>query len=222
MKQTVLPVHEFKKAIKTDGKSDAGIYKDMMLPMENGSGREITFTISTDDVDTSHDVIKQDGWSLDYYKMNPVVLWAHNSGQLPIGKCTWIAVVDGKLKATVDFAPMSMNPLAEQVFQMCKSGFLNATSVGCRPTEYEWSPDDNRDGGLDYLKCVLFEFSIVPVPANPFALIDRPTEMTIDPSVQSSIEPSELNNKTNSKEMWKFKHRLLELTNFNPSNQAKD
>jgi hypothetical protein len=58
----------------------------------------ITFVLSTDDVDRHGDVISADGWVLDSYRENPVLLWAHDYRQSAIGR----AVPAG----------VEMNPLA--------------------------------------------------------------------------------------------------------------
>jgi hypothetical protein len=51
-------------------------------------------------------------------------------------------------------------------------GFLSATSVGFMPTKYAFVDDPERRWGIDFLEQELLEFSCVPVPANPEALID--------------------------------------------------
>lgn len=133
-----------------------------------GNDREFKFVISTERPDRDKDVIQAAGWNLDKYKMNPVVLWAHDYHGLPVGRCTGIGVSsDGKLVATAKFATAEMNPMAECVYQMIAEGYLRATSVGFNPTKF--SP--NELGGMTFAEQELLEFSIVPVPANPEALV---------------------------------------------------
>ena len=50
--------------------------------------------------------------------------------------------------------------------------YLNAVSVGFNPSEWKWVDDEDRPWGIDYNKQELLEYSAVPVPANPEALID--------------------------------------------------
>jgi hypothetical protein len=137
--------------------------------------RSLNFTISTNKVDRSLDSINPDGWDLEAYKKNPVVLWAHDSTRIPPAKATNIGVIGGKLIAKAEFAPKD-NPavgrFAEGLLQLYKGGFLNATSVGFLPIEMHYSDEPTRRGGLNFTKQELMEFSLVPVPANSEALLE--------------------------------------------------
>jgi len=114
--------------------------------------------VSTSDRDRQGDIVMQDGWVLDNYKSNPVVLWAHDYWQLPVGVCDEIKVIDGKLVAKGRFAE---HEFAQEVRKLHEAGMLPATSVGFIPLETE---------GNVILRAELLEFSFVPVPANPMAL----------------------------------------------------
>lgn len=120
--------------------------------------------VSTADRDRQNEIVMQDGWDLSFYKLNPVVLWGHDYGALPIGVCTSINVIDGKLTAQGKFAPASANPFAQQVRMLYELGMVKTTSVGFIPTEF-----DSNDRDV-VTKAQLLEFSFVPVPANPYAL----------------------------------------------------
>lgn len=139
------------------------------IKAEDEDSRKLTFTISTGAVDRDRDTLKVSGWDLESYRKNPVVLWAHDYRSLPVARAESIKTVAGALKATADFVPAEVSAFADTVFQMLKGGFLRATSVGFRPTKHAY--DDER-GGYDFLEQELLEFSIVPVPANPEALLD--------------------------------------------------
>lgn len=144
-------------------------YTADQVKVEDEDSRKVSFTISTGAVDRDRDTLKVDGWELDDYRKNPVVLWAHNYYGLPIGKAETVLPKSGVLKATAEFATAEMNPLAESVYRMLKAGFLRATSVGFQPLKHAY---DEERGGFDFLKQSLLEFSVVPVPANPQALMD--------------------------------------------------
>lgn len=131
-----------------------------------GEAKQYNFVVSTSSVDRSSDTIDQSGWDLKAYRKNPVVLWAHDAGSWPVGKATRIAVENGRLTATVKFADTFEGRKAAALVDQ---GILKATSVGFRPTEYDFAKD--RKGGLDFRKQELMEFSVVPVPANPDCLI---------------------------------------------------
>ena len=135
----------------------------------------ITFTISDETVDRDRDIISLNGWELDNFKNNPVVLFAHNSRDLPIARAVNTFKRDKKLKSKAEFTPRDLNPLGDTVRRMVEDRFLRATSVGMLPKEWEFADneeDENRKFGINFLKQELLEWSIVPIPANPSALID--------------------------------------------------
>ncbi len=135
----------------------------------------ITFTISDETVDRDRDIISLNGWELDNFKNNPVVLFAHNSRDLPIARAVSTFKRDKKLKSKAEFTPRDLNPLGDTVRRMVEDRFLRATSVGMLPKEWEFADneeDENRKFGINFLKQELLEWSIVPIPANPSALID--------------------------------------------------
>lgn len=137
--------------------------------MKDESTRTLDFIISTASVDREGDTIAVEGWKLTNYRKNPVVLWAHNYRSLPIGKAKNIRAADGKLMAEAVFASGELNPLAESVYQMCRQGFLNATSVGFRPIKHVRN-DERGPWAIDFMEQELLEYSVVPVPANAEAL----------------------------------------------------
>src|SRR5579884_4075016 len=130
--------------------------------------RRATFTISTGDVDREGDTIDPNGWDLENYRKNPVVLFGHDYKSLPIAKAIDVHVTPRGLVATAEFPPPGVHPQADQVWGLMQFGLLNATSVGFRPIEREY---DHQRKGWNYLRQELLEFSIVPVPANANALL---------------------------------------------------
>lgn len=137
--------------------------------------RSLTFTISTASVDRMGDTLAIDGWKLDTFRKNPVVLWAHDSSSLPPAKASQVRIEGDKLKANAEFVPADVpviGPFAEAALQLYKHGFLNATSVGFWPLKYAFTDDPQRGFGIDFMEQELLEFSLVPVPANAEALIE--------------------------------------------------
>jgi len=167
-----MPLAEWKQAAESGSPpADVILHKTGLVEMSGGipEKRTVDFTISTSAVDREKDVINQDGWDLKAYTKSPVVLFAHDYKQPPIGRTTNLRLVDGALKATVEFAPKDANPMAETVYQLVKGGFLSSASVGFRPHKHAFNVER---GGVDFEKQELLEWSIVPVPANPEALMD--------------------------------------------------
>lgn len=125
---------------------------------ENG----FKFVASSEAVDRHGEVIKQDGWMLERYKSNPVILWGHDHYKLPIGKADDVYVdKENRLIVEGTFASKEANPLADNVRMLYNEGMINTVSVGFIPLE--------MNGPL-ITKAELLEISLVTVPANPEAL----------------------------------------------------
>lgn len=140
---------------------------DTEVTQPDAEKRILSFVISNETVDSYNDVIKADGWDLSRYEKNPVVLWAHDSRQPPVAQAPSIGVVGKNLVAAAEFATAETYAFADTVYRLLLGKFLRATSVGFFPKK--WIYDEDR-GGFDLIENELFEFSIVPVPANPEAL----------------------------------------------------
>jgi hypothetical protein len=93
----------------------------------------------------------------------------------PVARCVRLDRFPDRLIALAEFATEDLNPMAEQVFRMIKAGFLQACSIGFRPLR--WSYNEAR-GGLDFHEVEMVEFSIVPIPAHPQALIAAGVDVT--------------------------------------------
>ncbi len=130
----------------------------------------VRFVASTGSTDRYGDIIDQDGWQLDAYRRNPVVLLNHQTNQLPIGKGL-VEVVDGNLMIDVEFD--ETDELAQKVSHKARNGFMHAVSVGFNPVEAisrSELPEEHRayskHGGNLFTKAELLEVSIVTIPAN--------------------------------------------------------
>jgi len=152
------------------------------VPMETGD-RTLTYIASDETPDRMGDVIKVEGWNLTTYKRNPVILWGHDTSNVPpIGRATNVrrsVMEDGKpaLLASVEFAPPEAHEFADTIYQLSKGGFLNAVSVGFMPLEAEEATEKEKADlgmppyGVIYSSADLLEISVVSVPANPSALV---------------------------------------------------
>lgn len=131
--------------------------------------RTIKFLISTDSIDRDGDVLDPKGWQVDAYKKNPVVLWSHDYSSLPVAKAISMETTKNGLAAVAEFPAKGVHPFADTVYELLKGGFLSAASVGFKPIEQEKAAD--REKGYNYSRQELLEFSVVPIPANPEALV---------------------------------------------------
>lgn len=150
-------------------------------PAEGADSRVRRFVASDESVDSYNSVIAADGWDLERYEKNPVVLFGHASWSHPIGKGKAF-IEDKKLMIDVTFLPESVNPMAERTMRILDEGLMGA-SVGFDPLE--WEIDEARETGdedwwnvpLKYTKQSLLEVSVVTLPANPNALPEGRSEM---------------------------------------------
>ena len=142
----------------------------------------LTFVLSTDDVDRHGDVVSADGWRLEAYLRNPVLLWAHDYRHPAIGRAVSVWTEPHRLLAKMEFAP---GAFAQEVASLYATGFQWGVSVGFRPIRWE-ERRDARTGaflGLRYLEQELLEVSAVPVPANRQALRRQWGEAALTPSL---------------------------------------
>jgi HK97 family phage prohead protease len=133
--------------------------------------RLLDFVISTEDLDRDGDTIAVDGWKLDNFGKNPVMLWAHDYRQPPVGKAARVWTEGGKLRARVEFPEADLYPFGDTVYRLYKEGYLSATSVGFVPLKWSYAQGEDRPYGIDFEEQELLEFSAVPVPSNPEALV---------------------------------------------------
>ena len=133
---------------------------------------------SSEEEDRMGDVIKSTGWELENFKKNPVIQFAHQYNEPPVGIAKDIRVKDKKLIFTVVFH--NITEKARQVGEMFEQGIMKAFSVGFIPKKI------NEDNYHIIEKAELLEISAVPVPANAGAL-------TLSTKAITSEEKSEIN-----------------------------
>jgi HK97 family phage prohead protease len=195
----------------------------------------VSFCLSDGSVDRMGDTIAADGWVLDGYRQNPVVLWAHDALSPPIGRMHNLRVAAGRLLGDVEFADAELSPFADEIFGLIKGGFIRAGSVGFLPLDYAFSRDPSRSYGIDFKRQELLEFSVVPVPANANALVQASAAASRSrlasthglgrsraPSPRQQIEPLEIvagcaidrereRHKAEAREDLRRRRRLLRL-----------
>lgn len=121
---------------------------------------EIIGIASTQESDRDGEVILQDGWELDPFRKNPVILAGHDYWSFPIGKATDLLIEGGRLLFKMVFATTEKG---QEALQLVKEGVLNAFSVGF--IAKEWADGDTIS------RAELLEISLVSVPANPNAVV---------------------------------------------------
>ena len=141
------------------------IYKIFNAKVKDLGEGKLEAIVSTNDVDRSGEVVDIEGIDIKNYEKNPVVMWAHDYSLPPIGKTLSLTKEKiGKkmvLKTEMEFAT-GISDLAREVYNLYKGGFMSAFSIGFIPLDEE---------GNTYTKSELLEYSAVPIPANPNALL---------------------------------------------------
>lgn len=136
----------------------------------NTEARTLTAYASTADIDRDNEVIQVEAWRASIAgKDSRPLLWAHEYRMLPVGKAEALAIDENGLKFTARFANTDF---ANDVWNLYRDGYLDSFSVGFQPKRWEdgQSPEHpNRT----YTEVELLEISAVPVPANPFATVER-------------------------------------------------
>ena len=153
-------------------KQGAVLRRASIIKAVDANARTMRFVASDESVDRYGDIIRAAGWQLDNFRANPVLLFAHDSRQPPVGRVTKIEVVGTELIADCLFRPEGDSELSDDVWKAVEGHFLRATSVGFAPTgPVNQLVDDSGDfSGYEFTSQELLELSVVPVPANPQAL----------------------------------------------------
>lgn len=163
-----MELHELKESIKKAFFTKA--------ECKNIEGRKV-FVASDDIEDRDGEVIRQDGWDLNNFKQNPILLWSHDPEEPLIGKAENIRfrTIDGRKKLTFEPNFHKKSERSRLIADLVDSGYLNSVSVGFIPKEL--------DGNI-ITKLELLEISFVNIPANPravsLAFAKKYSDKTID------------------------------------------
>lgn len=146
------------------------------------SPNERDFNVSDQGLDRHRSIIYADGWITKDFMKNPSIQYVHYANRLPdpdlvIGQATklWFedTVMASRARFDVNGEAEAKNALAIKVLYKVDNKFLRATSVGFDPIEHGRGLKENKEDPEKwyYRKQHLLEWSVVPVPSNPRALI---------------------------------------------------
>jgi HK97 family phage prohead protease len=118
-----------------------------------------------------HRVI-QGGGDFSDYKKNPIVLFNHDSDRPAIGKNVGLSMEGsgerGRIIAETEFAPTEFG---RELFALYEGRYMNSWSIGFQGVEVTFVKNDAGDvTEIVFNKWKLFEYSAVPIPANPDAV----------------------------------------------------
>lgn len=143
--------------------------------------RVIERVVTTETPDRDGDIVRAKGIDNSEYRNEPVVLFAHDRGNLPVGRSLkeWIDndVVGWKSWDLYFDNDIDTTGRSDVVFRMVKSGAMRGCSIGFLPldSKYDHSEDERKKLGLgrygvEYRKIRKLEHSACSVPANQEAL----------------------------------------------------
>jgi hypothetical protein len=155
--------------------------KMLKLEASETASRMRRFVASDETPDSYNSIVRVDGWQLDRFEKNPVVLFGHASWAHPIGKGRAV-IEDKKLILEATFFDEAVNPLSERTLRILDEGVMGA-SVGFQPIE--WEIDEERMTGneewwevpINYTRQSLLEVSVVTLPSNENALPEGRAQM---------------------------------------------
>ena len=155
--------------LSTGGRGLRGTVPMKMTP-DSADADVLHMRASDATLDRYEEIIDPAGWQLDSYLKNPVIQNAHNYGDIihTIGRAEKTWVEGGALNQVWRFAA-NENPMAKIARDLYRGGFLNASSVGFIPLDWE-NGTSQTDYRRKYTKSELLEVSAVGIPANPAAL----------------------------------------------------
>lgn len=136
--------------------------------------RTMTFVVSTEDINRYGHKVMVEGWNLNNYKNNPVVLMNHNDNiENVVGNATrvWKDNKNKRLMATVKFLDEGISPTADLAHALYDGDYLNSTSPGYI-VDYEKATfgKSDKDPKVTFNGQELIEISLAVLPANPNAV----------------------------------------------------
>lgn len=134
------------------------------------AGNPFTFVMSSEKMDRTGDIIRQNGWELGEFKKNPVALFGHDHS-FPIGSWKNVRVEGLELMGDLELAAPGTSQRIDEIRALIDQRILKAVSVGFRVKDYVPLEKDDPFGGWDIKRSELLETSVVSVPAHQDALL---------------------------------------------------
>ncbi len=159
-------------------KEDVVVYGGIEIKLD---GEGFDWVLSDMTLDRDMERMDPTGWDLKEYRKNPLVMWAHERWIPAIGIIKNLKKPkeeSGQLTGTVVFDESGTDPLSLMIASKVRAGILTKGSVGFRVKMIEIL-EDQRDGTrLIHRKQELREFSIVNIPSNPSAQVQRMAKLS--------------------------------------------
>lgn len=128
--------------------------------------RRISAVASTEALD-SYGTIVRANWDFTRFLANPVLLFVHKEGELPVGHCENVRLEGSTLVFDAVFDDVT--DLDRAVWEKYRIGTMRGFSVRFKPLEHRQIQQDGLDV-TEFLRSELLEISCAPLPSNPEAL----------------------------------------------------
>lgn len=142
---------------------------------EAAAGRVVPFCISTEARASDGHVISAEGWRLERYRTNPIVLWRHDTWEPRLGDSVVEVDTEAReLRALCSFLPREVSELSWSLGEVAASRG-HAASVGFRILSHRPAPEEVTEEipwALDIDAAELREWSLVNIGADAGALAD--------------------------------------------------
>jgi hypothetical protein len=181
-------IEEVWKGVSAECK-EVGFKRTLVLPagmeLKEAERADISF-VTTDAVDRDFELMDPKGADWKQFLKNPVVTFAHQYDQLPVGRSLWVKRWsdkghDGwlaKTRYTERPPAWTSDWIPDAVWHFIKSGDLPGKSIGFIPTEVR-PPETKEIEQRPELakvrriisKFLVLEYAIAPVQSNPEALV---------------------------------------------------
>jgi DNA-directed RNA polymerase subunit RPC12/RpoP len=146
-------------------------------------GRVLSYVVTDETVDRYGDIVRAKGVNFLNYHKNPVVQFAHNYDQPPVGVSirTWYDAEKNCVRSWALFYSKEVDSSgrADLIFRIANANGMRACSIGFMAVETNRpQKSEEREAmglgewGVEFLVVDMMEFSPCPVPANPNCLSD--------------------------------------------------
>lgn len=143
--------------------------------------RVITGIATSPRVDRMGDIVEMEGVQV----AADIPLFLYHDSQKTVGRAQFGKPTKKGIPFTAKLPKVTEDGLLKQrideAWQMCRYGLITAVSIGFRPIEYAYI----EEGGIRFTACEVMELSLVPVPAQPDAVLQ--SIKSADPAAREAL-----------------------------------
>ena len=140
----------------------------------NGDSRVELFVMTDAGPDREGDIVLSTGADTTNFEKAGSVLWGHRADkpEFVLGWPKSVLREETRILTEAEFFGEDINPWADRVFRMIRSGGLRGMSVGLLVHEFSEASDRPGFMPVNILRSEIIETSVTPVPMNPRAVTE--------------------------------------------------